>query len=69
MQIEISNIFHVNLIYNHSLGPELSIMLVPTSQSPEHWREHTGEPLILYVTGRIIYNPNSGNVGTFSKFE
>ncbi len=27
MQNEISNIFHVNLIYNHSLGPELSIML------------------------------------------
>ncbi len=24
---EFSNIFHVNLIYNHSLGPELYIML------------------------------------------
>ncbi len=34
MQNEISNIFTVNLIYNHSLGAELSIML-STRGEPE----------------------------------
>ncbi len=55
IQNEISNIFHVNLIYNHSLGPELSIML-STRGKPESacGRVHTGEPLIFDVTGGII---------------
>lgn len=56
MQNEILNIFHVNVIYNHSLWPELSIMLSSGgSQSPACGLVHAGESLIFDVTGGIIF--------------
>ncbi len=56
IQNKISDIFNVNLIYNHSLGPELSIMLSTRGKPESCMRQvHAGESLILDVIGGIIF--------------
>ncbi len=47
MQNKMSDIFHVNLIYNHSLGPELSIMtFIMSIMFP---LPHKGEARVLHA--------------------
>ncbi len=50
MQNKMSDIFHVNSIYNHSLGPELSMLSIMTLiMSIMFPLPHKGEARVLHA--------------------